>query len=315
MTQETSPPSLDSPNSSLEHQTVGDASGPTGGLTSQTVGGNDSAPTGEEAPLNCPYCGGSASLFASSDHSTAWEGGCSNEACEVQPSVWKASKAEAIAAWNRRAAPGGQQHHVEGFLCRAWGETDLPEAALVRSREEWEAFVVTAQWGSDANYAALDEDDREMVDAQVRYIVADMADNGIGCMEFEIGGISVERVTFLAAAGVPSAGPWSVVALLREPGEPRARYSIQRTVWADGKPTSEYLPETFGPDAYGTACAHAQRLNQQASEAACRAALADLDPVVIEAWKVQGRTVGAMLKDRDDYIQELRQKLEDGGHQ
>ena len=117
MTQETSPPSLDPPNSSLEHQTVSDASGPTGGLTSKTVGGKDAENTGVDAPLNCPYCGGSASLFASSDHSTAWEGGCSNEACEVQPSVWKASKAEAIAAWNRRAAPGGQTGSEIAQLC------------------------------------------------------------------------------------------------------------------------------------------------------------------------------------------------------
>lgn len=88
---------------------------------------------------------------------------------------------------------------VEGFLCRAWGETDLPEAALVRTADEWKAFIVEAQWGSDATYERLDADDREMVDAQVRYIVEDMDDNnGQGTIDFEIGGISVERVTFYA---------------------------------------------------------------------------------------------------------------------
>jgi hypothetical protein len=51
----------------------------------------------------CPFCGGAVSLFASSDHSTAWEGGCGNEACKVQPQVWELTKEQAIAAWNRRS--------------------------------------------------------------------------------------------------------------------------------------------------------------------------------------------------------------------
>jgi hypothetical protein len=44
-------------------------------------------------------------IFASSDHSTAWEGGCGNEDCKMQPQVWELDEATAIAAWNRRASP------------------------------------------------------------------------------------------------------------------------------------------------------------------------------------------------------------------
>jgi hypothetical protein len=60
MTQETSLPSLDPPNSSLEHLTVGDASGPTGGLTSKAVGGNTASPTGVDALLSAAYEDGRA---------------------------------------------------------------------------------------------------------------------------------------------------------------------------------------------------------------------------------------------------------------
>jgi hypothetical protein len=50
----------------------------------------------------CPFCGSAASLFPSSDHSTAWEGGCSNADCVALAIVWEPSKTLAVAAWNRR---------------------------------------------------------------------------------------------------------------------------------------------------------------------------------------------------------------------
>jgi hypothetical protein len=49
MTQETSPPSLDSKNPS--HLTVGDAQVASPASTSQTAGGNDAASTVQERPL------------------------------------------------------------------------------------------------------------------------------------------------------------------------------------------------------------------------------------------------------------------------
>jgi hypothetical protein len=104
------------------------------------------------------------------------------------------------------APPSIPREHVEGFLCYAWGETDLPEARLVRTEDEWRAFVVEAQWGPVALFD-LDDEDQEAVAAQVAYIAHDMGDNNEGEIRFEIGGVSVERVTFDAAppSGVQAA--------------------------------------------------------------------------------------------------------------
>lgn len=132
-------------------------------------------------------------------------------------------------------APGGEQspaslaQYVEGFLCRAWGETDLPEARLVRTRQEWEAFVVEAQWGSDTGYRQLDAEDREQVDAQVKYIAHDMADNGCGQIEFEIGGVSVERVTF--AASPPASDATSPI--------PPLASTVERTPSSSSEPDAQ----------------------------------------------------------------------------
>ena len=61
------------------------------------------SPKGEMQLENCPFCGAAGSLLPSSDHSTAWEGGCSNDDCPIGPNVWELTEAEAIAAWNRRS--------------------------------------------------------------------------------------------------------------------------------------------------------------------------------------------------------------------
>jgi hypothetical protein len=53
----------------------------------------------------CPFCGSPGSLFASSDHAGAWEGGCSGEVCVANDLVWDTSKELAVATWNRRASP------------------------------------------------------------------------------------------------------------------------------------------------------------------------------------------------------------------
>ena len=53
----------------------------------------------------CPFCASPGSLVASSDHSGAWEGGCSSEGCLATDCVWDISEELAVAAWNRRASP------------------------------------------------------------------------------------------------------------------------------------------------------------------------------------------------------------------
>lgn len=55
------------------------------------------------ALLPCPFCGGKASAdFA--DDAPGFEVGCFNPDCPAEPSIWKYTEAEAIAAWNTRAA-------------------------------------------------------------------------------------------------------------------------------------------------------------------------------------------------------------------
>lgn len=54
--------------------------------------------------LPCPFCGSHGTLFASSSHSTAWEGGCSNldRECPGRDVIWEKTKEAAIARWNDR---------------------------------------------------------------------------------------------------------------------------------------------------------------------------------------------------------------------
>jgi len=50
----------------------------------------------------CPFCGKQPWSYDDANHSTAWEVECGNTTCSAQPSVWKTTKVEAIAAWNTR---------------------------------------------------------------------------------------------------------------------------------------------------------------------------------------------------------------------
>lgn len=61
----------------------------------------------DETALPCPFCG-EADISASNvgEDEDNWFVGCMNPACEVNPCVFNPdSEADAIAAWNRRAAP------------------------------------------------------------------------------------------------------------------------------------------------------------------------------------------------------------------
>lgn len=60
------------------------------------------------ALLPCPFCGGEAYLSNDASHSRAYFIGCNVDDCfgEIH---WGQTKAEAIAAWNRRATPTVQE--------------------------------------------------------------------------------------------------------------------------------------------------------------------------------------------------------------
>lgn len=89
----------------------------------------------------CPFCGSPGSLFISSDHSGAWEGGCSSEGCLATDCIWDISEELAVAAWNRRASPQVEE----------WIDFDTKEAIIAARREALEeaatvAEVEGAQW-------------------------------------------------------------------------------------------------------------------------------------------------------------------------
>jgi hypothetical protein len=72
----------------------------------------------------CPFCGSPGSLFASSDHSGAWEGGCSGEGCVANDLVWDTSKELAVATWNRRASPQAERDDVLAAARRMLGSIE-----------------------------------------------------------------------------------------------------------------------------------------------------------------------------------------------
>lgn len=96
--------------------------------------------------------------------------------------------------------------HVEGFLCKAWGETDLPAAALCRDMAGVRQFLIDEWLGNE------DSPDWEgnpilpgVMDELATYNWADEGNEWN--TEFEIGGLSIERVTFPAAAELVAAIP------------------------------------------------------------------------------------------------------------
>ncbi|MGJ7529813.1 hypothetical protein [Variovorax sp. GB1P17] len=105
----------------------------------------------------------------------------------------------------------------DAFLCRAWGETDLPSAELVADWEGVRRFMVR-EW--------LGEEDDEVL-LQIRDDFAqheeDMGTNGGPLsVAFEIGGVSIERVCgFAAKDGAVGHEQAGAVALLAQ-----ARYFV-----------------------------------------------------------------------------------------
>ena len=93
--------------------------------------------------LGCPFCGSPGSLFASSDHSGAWEGGCSGEGCVANDLVWDTSKELAVATWNRRASSPPEREEAMAAARRMLGPIEpdgsyavdgfFKDAALVAS--------------------------------------------------------------------------------------------------------------------------------------------------------------------------------------
>jgi hypothetical protein len=101
------------------------------------------------------------------------------------------------------------------YLCKAWGETDLPSAAIVRSLDGVRAFLVE-QWLGSADSAG--HDGEPILPAVMAEMHEDWEREGQAfewSTEFEIGGISVQRVDDAARASNGQAPAGAAPALAR----------------------------------------------------------------------------------------------------
>lgn len=96
--------------------------------------------------------------------------------------------------------PYSQPAPAQAFLCRAWGESDFPAAELVPDWAGVRAFMVREWTGSEE---ATADDGTNYLDELKEEFDAHEEDQRGGPyeIEFEIGGVSVERVTGFAFPG------------------------------------------------------------------------------------------------------------------
>lgn len=83
------------------------------------------------------------------------------------------------------------------LLCRAWGETDQPGVRIVNSLTELREFLIAEWLGEEGE--ELDETMRMLNDPDEW----ERDTSGMVSFEFEIGGVSLERVYHSGAAGAP----------------------------------------------------------------------------------------------------------------
>lgn len=95
-----------------------------------------------------------------------------------------------------------QRRSVVGFLCFAYGESDIGAARLVETLEEVTQFFCEEWFGEPL--ASMDSDTREECEramAEVRHEVGETERDGCWETTFEIGGIWVRRATFWKESG------------------------------------------------------------------------------------------------------------------
>ena len=78
----------------------------------------------------------------------------------------------------------------QAYLCKAWGETDLPSASIVNSLRAARSFLIAEWLGAEC----------EEADEAIEQMQQCWLDEREWALEFEIGGISVERVFEAALA-------------------------------------------------------------------------------------------------------------------
>ncbi|WP_059413058.1 hypothetical protein [Cupriavidus basilensis] len=104
----------------------------------------------------------------------------------------------------------------DNYLCKAWGETDFPAAAIVTGLDGVRAFLVAEWLGSEDHQ---DDDGTNSLDAALQDMQEQWALEGEAwewSIEFEIGGVSVQKVGHAAPA--PSASPAALTDALAQIG-------------------------------------------------------------------------------------------------
>lgn len=144
---------------------------------------------------------------------------------------------------------GAEPAAQDRYLCQAWGETDLPVAAIVGGLEAVRAFLV-AYWLGDADHEGYDGS--KTLPAVMQQMQEDSALEGEAwkwSAEFEIGGISVQKVFHAAAPQAPTA-PLDLSAF------EKARFGVFNP---DGR--FEEIPEGVSPCGWAEAhpCGHTAR--------------------------------------------------------
>ncbi|MGI4776898.1 MAG: hypothetical protein ACRYGA_02075 [Janthinobacterium lividum] len=81
---------------------------------------------------------------------------------------------------------------IDGYLCRAWGESDRPIAEMVTDLDGVSAFMVR-EWLGSASQAA-DDGTLMLPEVMEELKSRDWGDEGTWSAEFEIGGVSVEKL-------------------------------------------------------------------------------------------------------------------------
>jgi hypothetical protein len=130
------------------------------------------------------------------------------------------------------APPVAPAAYVEAWLCKAWGETDIPAATFAMKRDDLRAFIVR-EWLGDED--ALDGDD----EPSLPRVMDDLDSHDWSepwDAEFEIGGLKIERVS-----------AW--VAAIGAAGEPQPREGWK---WVPVEPTDAMTRAGFNCVDYGT---------------------------------------------------------------
>lgn len=105
----------------------------------------------------------------------------------------------------KSAAPAGvgMGTTIDGYLCRAWGESDEPIAELVLDLEGVASFMVEC-WLGDEDATAFDGS-LILPSLKEEWAAREWKDEPPWSLKFEIGGVSVEKITLGLPVAAPSA--------------------------------------------------------------------------------------------------------------